>query len=366
MYKRIVRSIIFLLSPEGGHNLALKMLSFFGAGRVGEWLLRKRYTYRSPRLERDVFGITFPNPIGVAAGYDTDGKYHRKLAAMGFGFVEVGTITPKPQPGSMRPRLFRLNDDKAIINRIGFDNGGMESALHNLRHREHAKRVITGANISKTTLSQNDVAATDYLRLFRNLYQYVNYFVVTVTESGNGNLEVLQTKENINKILDGLIDFRRGQTQYRPILLKISPDWSKEQIDDAVDILIDTQLDGLVVAGTTSSREGLKTSPELLERIGPGGLSGAPLRDRTIELIKYTGAKMEWRYPLIASGGVMTPEDAQMMLDAGASLVEIYTGLVFNGPKFAKKICKHLDAVARERETAKERAKDSTENTVTQ
>lgn len=330
------------------HNFALGCLRFFGANSPGRWFLSKSYRHDSEKLEREVFGITFSNPLGVAAGYDTDGRYCRELGAMGFGFVEVGTVTPRPQPGNMKPRIFRLPNQRAMINRTGQPNGGLEEVLENLRRYGNLKNVVVGVNIAANTLSQPEAIPGEYLKLFRSLYQYVGYFVVNVTSPGS-NSQMLQTKETIGEILEGLFDFRRGQTDYRPILLKLSPDWDKELVDDSVEILIDTPLDGLVVAGGTLGRNGLDSAdPKTLNSIGSGLMSGEPLLERTLELIKYTGEKMEWRYPIIASGGATRPEDVQRMLDAGASLVEVYTGIAHEGPMFAKRACKYCETHAPE------------------
>lgn len=320
----------------------MKLLALCGGTMLGRAILRRTFAISHPLLEREVFGIRFHNPVGIAAGFDRDMKHYRQLSAMGFGFVEGGTITPRPQPGSLKPRIFRLPKDGALINRVGFRNRGMDNALDNLRRRGNRRYVIVGANIAKNTLTQSTMASNDYLRLFRNLYQYVDYFVVNVSTPTVANLAQVQNKESIESILNPLLDFRRGQSQYRPLLLKVSPDWSRQQIDDVIGILIDTQLDGLVVAGASSSREGLTTDAQTLNRIGNGGLSGRPLFEKNLELIRYVAAQTHGRYPIIGSGGILSPEDAAAMLDAGASLIEIYTGLVYNGPKFVKNICKHL------------------------
>lgn len=340
MYKRIIRPVLFWFNPEVVHGFVAGMLRFVGKLPGGRALLRACYTYKDPSLEREVFGIKFPNPVGLAAGFDKNARYYKDMAALGFGFVEVGTVTPKPQPGNPRPRLFRLKQDSALINRMGFNNNGVEAMVKNLRNR--GKNIIIGGNLGKNTLTPNEDAPADYLRMFRSLYEYVDYFVINVSCPNVKDITALQNKESLMAILEDLFDFRRGQNNYRPILLKISPDLPYAQVDDIVDILIDTPLDGLVAINTTTSRAGLKTSAKTLDAIGNGGLSGAPLSERSVEMVRYLHEKTEGRYPIIGVGGVMSPEDAQRLLDAGASLVQVYTGFIYEGPSFVKRICQSL------------------------
>ncbi len=306
----------------------------------GKWLMRKMFAFSHPSLEREVFGIRFPNPVGLAAGFDKDASGYKALTAFGFGFVEVGTITPKPQRGNPKPRLFRLSTDNALVNRMGFNNLGLDNAIDNLRGRGPSP--IVGANLGKNSVTPNEEAAADYLKLFRNLYEYVDYFVVNVSCPNVAKLACLQEKDSLREILSGLVDFRRGQNTYRPVLLKISPDLTDAQIDEAIEVMGECGLDGLVATNTTTSREGLATDPKIVEAIGNGGLSGQPLRERALEVVRYIHKKTEGRYPIIGVGGIMTPRDAAAMLDAGASLVQVYTGFIYEGPTFVKKICKHL------------------------
>lgn len=303
-------------------------------------LLRAMFSYKHPSLEREVFGVKFPNPVGLAAGFDKNGDLYREMSAMGFGFVEVGTVTPKSQPGNPKPRIFRLKKDNALINRMGFPNKGLENMLKNLRKRNN--NVVIGVNLGKNSLTSNEEAPSDYLKLFRSLYEYADYFVVNVSCPNVKNITDLQNPDNLNAILEGLFEFRRGQNSYRPILLKISPDLSFEQIDSIIQILIDTPLDGLVAVNTTTSRSNLTTDSKTVKRIGNGGLSGAPITDRAISIISHIHKKTEGHYPIIGVGGIMSPKDAQRMLDAGASLIQIYSGFIYEGPAFAKKICKHI------------------------
>lgn len=339
MYKHILRPIFFCFSAESIHHFVAAMLRF--ARRIGMLpLVRAMFSYKHPSLERKVFGVKFPNPVGLAAGFDKNGDLYREMSAMGFGFVEVGTVTPKSQPGNPKPRIFRLKKDSALINRMGFPNKGLENMVKNLRKRNG--NVVIGVNLGKNSLTSNEDAPADYLKLFRSLYEYADYFVVNVSCPNVKNVTDLQNPDNLNAILEGLFEFRRGLNSYRPILLKISPDLTFPQIDSIVQILIDTPLDGLVAVNTTTSRANLATDRKTVKRIGNGGLSGAPITNRAVEVISHIHKKTEGRYPIIGVGGVMSPEDAQRMLDAGASLVQIYSGFIYEGPAFAKKICKHI------------------------
>lgn len=314
-------------------------LKFAGALGV-RGIIRRLWGYEDRSLEREVFGITFPNPIGFAAGFDKDAEVYNEIGAFGFGFVEVGTFTPKPQPGNPKPRLFRLPQDKALINRMGFNNKGVENAAANVRRK--GKRVILGGNLGKNTLTSAEDAPADYLRGFRCMYEHVDYFVINVSCPNVVNLSSLQNKDSIRDIVTGLLDFRRGQNDYKPILLKISPDLSLENVDDMIEVMTKMGLDGIVATNTTTSREGLTTDPERVKQIANGGLSGAPLTQRSLEMVRYVHEKTEGRYPIIGVGGVMTPEDAAAMLDAGASLVQVYTGFIYEGPSFVRRICKYL------------------------
>ena len=373
MYKQILRPLLFQLPPETIHHLVilgLRILHFIPGGRL---LSRACFSMRHPSLEREVFSIRFPNPIGLAAGFDKDAEVYEEIAAMGFGFVEVGTITPQPQPGNPKPRVFRLPADHALINRMGFNNQGVASAVHRFyrrnRLRPNRRSVILGGNLGKNTLTPNEKAAADYLRLFRSLYEYVNYFVINVSCPNIANLACLQNKDNLKELLQGLIDFRRGQNQYRPILLKISPDLSQEQVDEMIEVLIENGLDGIVATNTTTRRDGLQTPADLVAEIGKGGMSGGPLTKRSLEMVRYIHEKTEGRFPIIGVGGIMTEDDAIAMLDAGASLIEIYTGFIYNGPGFVKRICKRLKEEALRKEQVAlqaEKAQKAAESTTDQ
>lgn len=340
MYKKIIRPLLFRIPPEAIHHAIVALLRIVHYIPGARLLLRPVFCLRHPSLEREVFGIRFPNPVGIAAGFDKDAEVFEELYSLGFGFTEVGTVTPKGQPGNPKPRLFRLPLDKAFINRMGFNNRGMENAVNNLRHRR--RRRIIGGNLGKNTLTPNEAAPADYLKLFRSMYQYVDYFVINVSCPNVANLASLQHKDNLKTILAGLTDFRRGQNQYRPILLKISPDLTNDQIDDMIAVLTECGIDGFVATNTTTSREGLKTDPRVVADIGRGGLSGGPLTKRSLEVVRYIHEKTEGRFPIIGVGGIMTEDDALAMLDAGASLIQIYTGFIYNGPRFVRRICRRL------------------------
>ena len=340
MYNRILRPLLFALPIEQAHRLALLLLRAVGWIPGGRWLVDKCCAEHDPALEREVFGRRFPNPVGLAAGFDRNGEAVRELGALGFGFVEVGTLTPRPQEGNPRPRIFRLPKDRAVVDRLGYPNRGLERAIQRLRRPRHG--VIVGCNNGRNASTPPDEAAGDYLKLFRNLYQYADYFSVKVGCDNASNERSTYTRAYLLGILNPLFDFRRGQNQYRPILLKVSPDLTDEEADRVADILIETPLDGVVATDGTRSREGLRTSVEATDEIGPGRLGGAPLRQRALELVRRIHTRSGGAYPIIGVGGLMTPADVRAMLDAGADLVQIHTGLIYNGPGFVRDICREL------------------------
>lgn len=353
MYKKIIQPLLFCLNIERAHRTVLFVLRLAGAVPGGRWLLGRLFTLRHPSLEREVFGLKFQNPIGLAAGFDTSGEACRELGAMGFGFVEVGTVTPRPQPGNPRPRIFRLPKDRAIVNRIGLANKGLDKAISYLR--KPRRKVVIGCNIGRNTSTSPETAAGDYLRVFRNLYEYADYFTVN-TNCDNGCQESTENLiEHLERVLGPLFDFRRGQNQYRPILLKVSPDLPDHLIDGVTDLMLRTPLDGVVAVSGTTSRERLKTSSTALTKIGNGRLSGEPLTRRAIEVVRRIHDRSKGSYPIIGVGGMMSPEDVKRMMAAGASLVQLYTGYIYEGPQLVKKICRSLlaDAVAK-REAAAE------------
>lgn len=340
MYRYFLRPLLFLFSPETAHRITMTVLRAGGTLPGFRYLLEAVCRVRHPLLEREVFGMKFPNPVGLAAGLDKNAEAYEMFKALGFGFVEVGTVTPKPQPGNPKPRLFRLVKDKALINRMGFNNKGVESVVANLRRKR--EDTLVGGNLGKNTLTLNEAAPADYLKLFRRLYEYVDYFVINVSCPNINNLSKLQNKESLREILRDIIEFRRGQDLYRPILLKISPDLSFGQIDEAIEVLMECNLDGIVATNTTTSRRGLTTEKALVEYIGNGGLSGRPLTARSVEVVRYVSEKTEGRFPIIGVGGIMTEDEAVAMLEAGASLIQLYTGFIYNGPGLVRRICKRL------------------------
>lgn len=340
MYKKVIRPLLFMLQPETIHHLMVGAMKIARYVPLAKPIIRCCCSVKSPSLEREVMGLKFPNPIGIAAGFDKNAEVYDVLSCMGFGFVEIGTVTPKAQSGNPKPRLFRLCKDSAIINRMGFNNHGVDAAVRKLRHRN--PNIIIGGNIGKNTATPNEKAAEDYLRLFRKLYDYVDYFVVNVSCPNVANLTSLQSKQSTIDILMPLKEFRKGQGVYRPILLKISPDLSPEQVDTMIEVVRECKIDGIVATNTTTSRQGLITDPEQVKRIANGGLSGAPLTERSREMVRYIHTKTEGKIAIIGVGGIMSVQDAQAMLDAGASLVQIYSGYIYQGPCFVKRICRSL------------------------
>lgn len=348
MYRRVIKPVLFSLTIERAHRAVMVLLRIIGLIPGGRWLLRKCYAVEHPSLEREVFGIRFANPVGLAAGFDRNGEAFRELSALGFGFVEVGTVTPRPQTGNPRPRVFRLPKDNAIVNRIGLANKGLDATIRHLR-RPH-DGVIVGCNIGKNTSTPAENAPADYLKLFRNLYQYADYFTVNISCDNACREGTTHTREHILQILNPLFDFRRGQNQYRPVMLKISPDMTDEVIDQIADVLLETPLDGIVATNGTHSREGLRTSRASLEKIGSGRLSGAPLTARAVEIVRRVHTRSGGTYPIIGVGGLMSADDVRAMLDAGADLVQLYTGYIYNGPGLVKQICRELIADAQQQE----------------
>lgn len=340
MYRKLIKPILFGMNVERAHSTVLLLLRLIGKIPGGRWMLHTLYRTDHPSLEREVFGLRFRNPVGMAAGFDRNGEVFRELSSLGFGFVEIGTVTPQPQAGNPRPRIFRLPKDRAIINRSGLNNKGLNRVIAQLRHRHD--HLIIGGNIGKNALTQPSQVAADYLRLFRNLYQYVDYFTINVCCDNCIDGGSSHSKTHLMSILEPLFDFRRGQNQYRPILVKISPDLQDSSIDEITDLMLATPLDGIVAVSGTFSREGLQTSTETLQQIGSGRLSGAPLTNRSIEVVRRIHTRSHGAYPIIGVGGMMSPADVQAMLAAGASLVQLYTGYIYEGPRLLKKICRAL------------------------
>ncbi len=340
LYRTVIKPLLFHLPIEQAHRLVVLLLRLLGMIPGGRWLLRKNYSFEEPSLEREVYGLRFKNPIGLAAGFDVNGDCFEELEAMGFGFVEIGTITPNAQSGNPRPRVFRLQLDNATVNRMGLPNKGLEHVINRLR-KGHQEGIV-GCNIGCNSETSPELAWKDYLKLFRNLYQYADYFTVNINCDNGTNESAAPSTERLMQILEPLFDFRRGQNQYRPILLKISPDLTNEEVDRMTDIMIDTPLDGLVAVSGTNHRVGLETSIGSLAKMGSGRLSGCPLAKRALEVVKRIHERSKGTYPIIGVGGVMSVEDAKLMLEAGASLIQVYSGFIYSGPGFVGDICRGL------------------------
>lgn len=346
MYQ-IIRKLLFNFDAEKVHHFAMSTFRIACSTSLAKKILQNRFSSRNKHLERSVFGIKFRNPVGLAAGFDKNAQYMEELDALGFGFIEIGTVTPKPQEGNPKPRLFRLPKDKALINRMGFNNDGVRLvASRLLKWRETYKgktELIIGGNIGKNKVTPNEDAWKDYETCFRELFDLVDFFVVNVSSPNTPGLRELQEKESLRKILSHLQTINQQQAKPRPILLKIAPDLTVEQLDDVIDLAMEIKLDGLVASNTTIDREDLSTaSRALAEKMGAGGLSGLPLKEKSTSIIRYIHNKTNGALPIIASGGIFTSEDAKEKLEAGASLVQVWTGFIYEGPAIAKNICSGL------------------------
>lgn len=338
MYKILIRPFLFLFDPEAIHHFVFKVLSIKGKIPGFNPLLKALFDYRDPRLEKTLFGIRFSNPVGLAAGFDKDAKLIDELACFGFGFIEIGTLTPRPQAGNEKPRLFRLPEDQALINRMGFNNEGVEAAVNRLRKRN--SKVIIGGNIGKNKDTPNDKAFSDYMLCFEALHPYVDYFVVNVSSPNTPGLRELQDKAPLMQLMSHIKGLSKSKDKVKPVLLKIAPDLNTDQLNDIIEILKETKTDGVIATNTTISRDGLLTQSEEVSAIGMGGLSGKPLIKRSTEVISYLRKNLGPDYPIIGVGGIMTPQDALDKLEAGADLIQIYTGFIYEGPGFVKRINK--------------------------
>ena len=337
MYKRVIRPILFLFDPEWVHYFSFAAIRVLHRIPFMGGLVRKLYSSKKPSLQKEVFGIHFPNPVGLAAGFDKDAKLFRELSNFGFGFIEIGTVTPKPQGGNPKPRLFRLKKDKGIINRMGFNNEGVEAAAKRLKRN---KNIIIGGNIGKNKTTPNNNAQEDYLICFDVLFDVVDYFVVNVSSPNTPNLRDLQEKEPLTALLNTLQKQNNSKPKRKPILLKIAPDLSDTQLSDIIDIVEVTKIDGVIATNTTLSRDGLKSNETLTSQ--SGGLSGKPLTKRSTEVIRYLHTHSKGAFPIVGVGGIHTPSDAKEKLDAGASLIQLYTGFVYEGPALVCNINKKL------------------------
>jgi dihydroorotate dehydrogenase len=341
MYKSLIRPLFFTVDPEKIHHITFKMVKVLNAIPGVSPILKSIYTVKDDRLKRNVFGLEFQNPVGLAAGFDKDGKLYDELGNYGFGFVEVGTVTPKPQAGNPTPRLFRLPQDKGLINRMGFNNNGVEGLVSRLKGRKKGQLII-GGNIGKNKVTPNEEALNDYKICFEALFDHVDYFVVNVSSPNTPNLRDLQEKEPLKKLLLSLQEDNDKKTNPKPILLKIAPDLTDGQLDDIIEIVNESGIAGLIATNTTISRANLKEDDKKVEAIGAGGLSGAPVRGRSTEVIRYLTKKSNGSIPIVAVGGIFTAQDAKEKLDAGASLIQVYTGFIYEGPGMVKRINKGL------------------------
>ncbi len=358
MYKLLIRPLLFLLPAEKAHNItmgALKVLRYIPGARA---FTRMCFCRRSKSLETELFGIKFPNPVGIAAGLDKNGEFYNDLANFGFGFIEIGALTPEPQPGNHSPRLFRLPKDQALINRMGINNKGAKSALKQLRSTP--PRIIVAANISKNSTTPNDLSYKDYCRSLALMYDFVDFFVLNVSCPNVKDLQQLQGDHMLSQVIESVMEVRRYNETSRPILLKISPDLEHSQLDEIIHLCLINGIDGIVATNTTRSRDNLKSPVKTVDSIGEGGLSGAPLFEKALATVKYIREKSNGLLPVIASGGIMTPAQAGMMLDAGASLVEVYTGFIYNGPAFTRRIIRFLKKRERLRRTPAEQKSPQT------
>ena len=335
MYRYLIKPILFLGNPEWIHHFIFSLIKFLNKIPGVSKLIQLLYQVNPPKLERELFGIKFKNPIGLAAGFDKDAKLFKELSNFGFGFIEIGTLTPMPQPGNKKKRLFRLPKDQGLINRMGFNNEGVKAAIPRLKKN---KNIIIGGNIGKNKVTPNENAVDDYRYCFNALYAHVDYFVVNVSSPNTHKLRDLQEKEPLTELLNSLQDLNEAKEQPKPILLKIAPDLNEDQLLDVIDIVKETNTAGVIATNTTLDREGLK-SPNKNQS---GGLSGKPLSQRSTEVIRFLAEKSNKTFPIIGVGGVHKPEDAIEKLRAGADLIQLYTGFVYEGPAVVKRINKAI------------------------
>lgn len=335
MYKLLIRPILFWFDPEDVHYFSFSFIRFISKIPFVPGILKFIYEVKDNRLEREVFGLKFKNPVGLAAGFDKDAKCYQELSNFGFGFIEIGTLTPKPQVGNPKKRLFRLKQDSAIINRMGFNNGGVDAAVLRLKKN---KGVLIGGNIGKNKVTPNEDAVSDYLICFETLFDYVDYFVVNVSSPNTPNLRELQEKKPLTELLSKLETRNSEHKTKKPILLKIAPDLTNEQLLDIIDIVNETKIAGVIATNTTISRDNLQSE----NRIEIGGLSGKPLAKRSTEVIRFLSEKSNKAFPIIGVGGIHSAEDALEKLEAGASLVQLYTGFIYEGPKLVTEINKAI------------------------
>jgi dihydroorotate dehydrogenase len=340
VYKNLFKPFLFLLDAETAHHLVFSIVKAACCIPGVSCLIRLMYLRRNPSLEAEVMGLRFPNRVGLAAGFDKNAKLFNELSHFGFGFIEIGTVTPLPQAGNPRPRLFRLPKDQALINRMGFNNDGMKKIANRLRSRK--SNVIVGGNIGKNKDTPNALAVHDYVKNFEELFEVVDYFVVNVSSPNTPNLRELQDKKPLFDILNELQKINSSKPVQKPILLKIAPDLTNSQLDDVVDIVRETKIQGIIATNTTIDRSHLQTSAVIVSKIGLGGLSGKPVANRSTEVIRYIAQKSKKSFTIIGVGGIHGPEDALEKIQAGADLIQVYTGFIYEGPSLIRRINKQL------------------------
>ena len=341
MYRLLIRPLLFLLPPETIHRLLVSFLKVIFKIPGIKALVKRIYHIADPALKTEFLGMTFSNPVGLAAGFDKNAEVYNEFHAFGFSFIEIGTVTPLGQAGNPRPRSFRIKKDRGLINRMGFNNHGAEAAAVKL-NAKRPKGLVLGGNIGKNTQTPNEEAVDDYEAVFRSIYHGVDYFVVNVSCPNITDLHKLQDQDSLELILGRVLEIRKEMAVRKPVLLKISPDLNNKQLDETLEIVDRLKLDGLVATNTTITREGLKTSSQEIKAIANGGMSGAPITERSLEVVRYVYKKTGGKLPIIAVGGIMGVQDALNMIDAGASLIQLYTGFIYEGPALAKSINREL------------------------
>ncbi|AUP78083.1 quinone-dependent dihydroorotate dehydrogenase [Flavivirga eckloniae] len=340
MYKLLLRPLFFLFDPEKIHHFTFSLIKVTSKIPGFAALFRSLYVVKGAKLKRNLFGLTFKNPVGLAAGFDKNAVLYNELANFGFGFIEIGTVTPRGQVGNPKKRLFRLKDDQGIINRMGFNNEGVEAAISQLKKNQG--KLIIGGNIGKNTDTKPEDYTKDYLECFNALHPYVDYFVLNVSCPNVGSHAKLNDKDYLEELIGAVQEANASFESKKPILLKIAPDLNNGQLDEIVELVADTKLDGVIASNTSMDRSDLKASEALLENIGNGGLSGQPIKDKSTSVIKYLSEKSNKAFPIIGVGGIHSAEDALEKIDAGADLVQVYTGFIYEGPSLVKKINKAL------------------------
>jgi len=340
MYKLLLRPLFFLFDPEKIHHFTFALIKITSKIPGISFLFRTLYKVEDKKLERHIFGLTFKTPVGLAAGFDKNAVLYNELADFGFGFIEIGTVTPKGQVGNPKKRLFRLKDDQGIINRMGFNNEGLEAAISQLK--KNKSKLIIGGNIGKNTQTKPEDYTKDYLECFNTLHPYVDYFVLNVSCPNVGSHAKLNDKDYLEELISAVQHANNNFDKQKPILLKIAPDLNNNQLDEIIELIDKTKLEGVIASNTSVDRNGLKASDDILQRIGNGGLSGQPIKDKSTRVIKYLSDNSNKSFPIIGVGGIHSAKDALEKIDAGADLVQIYTGFIYEGPSLIKKINKAL------------------------